>query len=109
MPTVMLMEWPSVSETQYGQVMKALDLDQNRPAGAIFHVSGFSGGKLHVLDIWESQEAFERFQRERLTSAVQKVGISGQPTIQFYPAHNIYVPNLELIKKAGASSLPQAA
>jgi len=32
MPTVMLMEWPGVSESQYSDVMKALDLDQNPPA-----------------------------------------------------------------------------
>ena len=75
----------------------------------MFHVAGFTGGSLRVLDIWESQQAFERFQRERLTAAVQKAGITTQPKVQFFPAHNIYVPNLESIRKAGASSLPAVA
>jgi len=108
MSTVMLMEWAGVSQNQYNQVMKTLDLDKNPPVGGIFHVAGFTGGTLHVLDIWESQQAFERFQQDRLTAAVQEAGIGGQPKIQFYPAHNIYTPNLEMIKKAGASSLPLA-
>ena len=36
-------------------------------------------------------------------------GITTQPKVQFFPAHNIYVPNLEAIRKAGASSLPAVA
>lgn len=109
MPTVMLMEWAGVSQNQYNQTMKALDLDTNPPAGGIFHVAGFTEGTLRVLDIWESQQAFEQFQRDRLTAAVQKAGIGGQPKVQFYPAHNIYAPEIETIQKAGATSLPLTA
>ena len=108
MATVMLMEWPGVSEDQYDRVMNALGLDANPPAGAMFHVAGFSGGGLRVLDIWDSQQTFERFQEERLTKAVQSAGITSQPKVQFFPVHNMYAPNVEAIRKAGASSLPVA-
>ena len=108
MATVMLMEWAGMTQEQYNQVMRTLDLDKNPPSGAIFHVAGFTGGALHVLDIWESQQAFERFQTDRLASATQKAGITGQPKVQLFPAHNIYVANMEKIKSAGASSLPSA-
>lgn len=106
MPTVMLMEWAGMTQDQYNQVMRALDLDKKPPAGAIFHVAGFTAGTLRVLDIWDSQQAFETFQKDRLASALQKAGITSQPKVQFYPVHNIYVPNLEVIRKAGSSSLP---
>src|SRR6266496_5890592 len=109
MATVMSMEWAGVTQEQYNRVMSALGLDTSPPIGGMFHVAGFTGGSLRVLDIWESQQAFERFQRERLTAAVQKAGITTQPKVQFFPAHNIYVPNLEAIRKAGASSLPAEA
>jgi len=108
MSTVMLMEWTGVTKDQYNQVIRILDLDKNPGAGGIFHVAGFTAGMLHVLDIWESQEAFEKFQKDRLTSAVQKAGITTQPRVQFFPLHNIYVPNLEVIRKAGSSSMPSA-
>src|SRR5689334_25272643 len=85
------------------------DMDKNPPSGGIFHVAGFTAGTLRVLDIWESQQAFEKFQKDRLTAAVQKAGITSQPKVQFYPAHNIFVPNLEAIRKAGSSSMPSAA
>lgn len=106
MATVMLMEWPGVTEEQYNRVMSNLGLDANPPAGGICHVAGFIGGSLRVLDIWDSQQAFERFQQDRLTAAVQKAGITGQPKVQFFPVHNLYAPNVDTISKAGASSLP---
>ena len=109
MSTVMLMEWAGVTQEQYNQVMGNLDLDKNRPAGGIFHVAGFTSGTLHVLDVWESQQAFEKFQKDRLAAAVQKAGITSQPKVQFYAAHNIYAPNLELIRKVGSTSMPPAA
>ena len=107
MPTVMLMEWPGMTQDQYNRVMSNLGLDANPPAGAIFHVSGFSEGTLRVLDIWDSQQAFERFQQDRLNAAVQQAGISGQPKVQFFPVHNIYAPKIDTIRTAGASSLPR--
>jgi len=109
MSTVMAMEWAGVTQDQYNQVMRTLDLDKTPPTGGIFHVAGFTGGTLRVLDIWESQQAFERFQRERLEQAVKKAGITSQPKVQFFPVHNLYVPNMELIRKTGSTSIPSAA
>jgi hypothetical protein len=109
MATAMLMEWAGVTQDQYDQVMRTLNLDKNPPAGGMFHVAGFTSGTLHVLDVWESQQAFEKFQKDRLAAAVQKAGITSQPKVQFYPVHNIYVPNLEFIRKTGSTSLPSVA
>ena len=109
MATVMLMEWPGVTPEQYNRVMSNLGLDKNPPAGAVFHVAGFTGGSTRIVDIWDSQQAFERFQKDRLTAAVQKAGITGQPKVQFYPVHNLFAPNIEEIRKAGASSMPVTA
>jgi len=105
----MLMEWPGVTPEQYNRVMSNLGLDKNPPAGAVFHVAGFTGGSARIVDIWDSQQAFERFQKDRLTAAVQKAGITGQPKVQFYPVHNLFAPNIEEIRKAGASSMPVTA
>jgi hypothetical protein len=109
MSTVMFMEWAGVTQDQYNQVMRNLDLDKNPPAGGIFHVAGFTGGTLRVLDVWDSQQAFEKFQKDRLTTAVQKAGITTQPKVQFSPVHNLYAPNIEAIRKAGSTSMPSAA
>ncbi len=106
MATAMLMEWPNVTAEQYEQVMALLGLDARPPAGGSFHVAGITRDGLRVLDIWDSQQAFETFQRDRLAPAVEAVGIKSSPKVQFFPVHNIYTPNIEKLRKAGASSLP---
>ena len=106
MATAMYLEWPGVTLAQYNRVMQVLELDTKPPAGGNFHVAGFTTDGLRVLDIWDSQQTFETFQKDRLLPAVQKAGITTQPKVQFFPVHNIYAPNVELIRKAGASSLP---
>ena len=80
MSTVMSMEWTGVTQDQYNQVMRILDLDKNPPAGGIFHVAGFTAGTLRVVDVWESQQAFEKFQKDRLNAAVN-AAIS-EPTVK---------------------------
>ena len=107
MTTVMLMEWSGITPEQYKSVMTHLKLDTTPPRGAIFHVAGFTGGTMRVLDLWDSQQAFETFQKERLEAAVKAAGITTQPTkVEFFDAHNIYAPSMEFIRKAGASSIP---
>lgn len=109
MSTVLSLEWTGVSQDQYSQVMRNLDLDKTPPAGGILHLAGFESGTLRVLDVWESQEAFEKFQKERLTAALQKAGITTQPKTHIYPLYNMFVPNIEIIRKTGSNSLPSAA
>jgi len=42
MPTAMLMEWAGVTQDQYNQVMRTLNLDKNPPAGGIFKAGSTS-------------------------------------------------------------------
>jgi hypothetical protein len=100
------MEWPGVTEQQYDQVMALLGLDSNPAAGGNFHAAGFTKGSLCVFDIWDSQQAFEKFQRDRLSAAVKTVGLTTQPRVRFIPIHNLYSTNIEMLRKEGASSLP---
>jgi hypothetical protein len=79
MAVAMLLEWPGQSQEQYEQLMKLVALEANPPDGGLFHVAGPMPGGWRVVDIWESEEAFERFASERLSPAVEQVGIPGMP------------------------------
>jgi hypothetical protein len=103
----MLMEWPEVTQDQYEAVMKELQLDVNPPAGGLFHVAGPMSGGWRVVDVWESAEAFQTFSERRIMPAVKKVGITTQPRIEVYPAHNVYVPAMSTIASLGVSPLPR--
>jgi len=108
MATLMIMEWPGVTIDQYTQVMKLLDLDSTPARGAMLHLAGTDGNTMRVVDVWESRDAFQQFQQDRLMAAVQKAGVSGQPRVEFAQIHNMYAPGIDTIRKAGASALPTA-
>jgi hypothetical protein len=49
---------------------------------------------LHVLDVWESEQAFGTFMQERLQPAIQEIGIQGEPDVKFFPLHGVFAPAL---------------
>lgn len=47
---------------------------------------------LRVIDVWESREQFDEFAQEQIGPFSQQVGITSQPTIQFFEVHNYFTP-----------------
>lgn len=45
-------------------------------------------GGLHIVDVWESKEAFEKFADEQIGPYSREVGITEQPEISFRDVHN---------------------
>ncbi len=52
--------------------------------GLLVHAAGEGGGGFRVVDVWESEEAAQRF-GEKLTPILQEIGITAEPDV--YPAH----------------------
>lgn len=67
MPFGVLQEMPGVSEGEYQLVERHLGPD--RPPGLLAHVAGAVEGGWRVINIWEDEAAFRRFQSERLLRA----------------------------------------
>ncbi len=91
MTVAMLLEWPGETEQQYERLMDLVGLEKDPPEGGIFHVGGPMPGGWRVLDIWESEEAFERFANERLKRAVKQAGIPNMPEPEFFPVKGVWV------------------
>ncbi len=98
MPVMMIMEWKGVKPEQYEAARKLVNWEGQEPAGAIFHVASFGDDSLHVTDVWETPQDFDRFVQERLTPGTQKVGIQGQPAVKVFPVHATFVPHPEKLK-----------
>jgi hypothetical protein len=88
MPVVMMVDNPNGTAELYDNVRA--ELRQDRAAGGIFHVAGPSpDGGFRVIEVWESQEQAERFNRERLRPALEAAGTAAPPPrAQFWPVHN---------------------
>jgi len=92
MAIMMRMVWDGVTPEQYEAARKLVNWEGDVPAGAIYHVSAFGDGALHVTDVWDSAEAFQAFVDRRLMPGVQQLGIQGQPRVEIYPAHATFAP-----------------
>ena len=86
-----------VGTNMYDGVSAAMDIENDPPAGLIFHWAGDVDGKWTVMNVWESREAYDRFRDERLFPAIRQV--SGmdpadgpQPTITEFAVHHHVKP-----------------
>ena len=78
----------SATAAKYDEIIRRLDAaGAGKPAGRLYHACFGSGDKLQVFDIWESQQAFDKF-GETMVPIVQEVGVNlGQPMVE--PVHNL--------------------
>jgi hypothetical protein len=91
MAIAMLLEWPGMTQDQYDAVIQDLDLGGKAYQGGIFHVAGPMEGGWRVVDVWESQAAFDTFMQQKLGAALQKNGLQ-PPQVKVWPVHNTLTP-----------------
>jgi len=75
---------------QYDQINERIGLLPGGPASPqeLFHWVTKTENGFRVVDVWESREAFETFEREKLRPMYNEVGIPRSPETQFFEAHN---------------------
>jgi hypothetical protein len=92
MPVVMVMHWPESTVEHYEEARQKIGWEVDQPPGGIHHTTWFAFDGMHVVDVWESAEDFQRFVDERLMPVVKgEIGIPGEPNVQLYPAHAVFV------------------
>jgi hypothetical protein len=78
MPIVMISHAPS--RELYETVAAQAHIDAERPAGLIVHTATeMPDGRVRIVDVWESQERVDEFERTRLAPAFAAVGAEGGP------------------------------
>jgi hypothetical protein len=87
-------EWPGVTAEQYDLLRDLVGWEREVAQGSIVHVACSGPEGFRVVDVWESEEAFNRFVEERLMPGAQQLGLAGQPTVQFYRTHALFAPGL---------------
>jgi len=61
------------------------------PAGGLARFAGPTEGGWRVIAIWESQEAWETFRRERMEPAFKEAGRE-MPSFQVWPLESVMIP-----------------
>jgi len=71
MPILMTMDLP-VTRADVEALSEQLGVRGDPPSGLIVHTATETAGGVHIIDIWDSQADFERFQKDRLNPAMEK-------------------------------------
>jgi hypothetical protein len=87
------MRFPGATIEQYEQVIELMGFtgDVADADGAIFHWVAKTDDGLLVVDVWESDEQFERFSEEQIKPFTQQVGITEPPLITRHEVHNTLI------------------
>jgi len=83
------------SVEDYDKVSAEMDVENNPVEGGILHTGiDLGGGRMRAVDVWESEEAFQKFVEERLGPAIGKVMGPDAPEPdppQIHQAHDVVV------------------
>jgi hypothetical protein len=96
MAVVVIQEFPIEGDDRttanYDRVQEALGVRDNPPAGGLVHTAGFDeeAAVFRIIDVWESQEAWDTFLNERLMPIVRPLMEQGgrQPETRVYELHD---------------------
>ena len=92
MAVAIIMDFPGGTLDQYDQVIGKMGLEPggDTPDGALFHWVTQTPDGLRVVDVWETQEAFDRFAEEQIGPFSQEVGLQ-PPQSTVHDVHNHFV------------------
>jgi quinol monooxygenase YgiN len=87
-------KFTGLTEEQFNRVHAHINPHANPPKGLEFHASGPIEDGWGVIDFWESREAFDAFQQDRIQAAVAATGVEmqGPPDIKEFPVHETFRP-----------------
>lgn len=86
MAVVVMQEIKGMTQQQYDQATAMMG--GKLPPGALVHTASVMEGGMRIVDVWESQAAFEKFAQETLAQMAGALGLTSQPEVKIWPAHN---------------------
>lgn len=89
MAIAFLLEIPGGTKEQYDQITQGIGLTGSQLApGQLVHFAGPVEGGWQVVNVWESQEAAEKWMNEKINPAREKAG-SPEPVVKVFPVHRL--------------------
>jgi hypothetical protein len=96
MAVCLIMQFAGMDNRKYEAVMEKLGLrspNPDWPKGIVSHIAGATTEDMCVVDIWNSQQEFDAFMKNRLIPAFDAVGGLPQPRVTTFEVYNTYRSN----------------
>jgi heme-degrading monooxygenase HmoA len=102
MAVVMTFEWEGFTPEYYDDLREKVGWDDDPPEGNQFHVAWFEDDAVHVVDVWDSEQHFERFFNHRLKPALRgDMKVRGEPRYKFRKLHGKTNPEARNARQKG--------
>lgn len=85
------MRFEGATLEQYDRVIELMGYERNGTVdndGGIFHWAAKTDDGIVVVDVWESDEQFNRFAEEQIGPLTKQAGVPSAPKITRYEVHN---------------------
>jgi hypothetical protein len=90
MAIAVIQDFPGGTTGQYDEISEKMGLAANElPDGAISHWVAETDDGMRVVDVWESQAAFDTFAQERLGPAAGQVEGVPEPAVAILELYNV--------------------
>ena len=90
MAIVIISNIPGGTAEQDDAIVQQMNLAGNPVPGSLVRLAGPFEGGWRIISVWESQEAFDTFRRERLEPALRQAGRQ-VPQFQISPLHSVRI------------------
>lgn len=91
MAVILDVVFPGLTRAEYDQLKAKVGWVESPPQGGIAHLVWWEGEDCHGVDVWESEQAWEAFGRDRMGPAAAELGIAMQATPAFRDPHEILI------------------
>ena len=72
----------------YDRVIERMQLEGQTPPNCLYHACGMRPDGLRVVDVWRTQDAFQRFTAEQIVPHSRAEGF-GEPFITYFACHQL--------------------
>src|SRR6266849_2563882 len=86
MAVIVMMEMKGMTQHQYDQANAMMG--GKVPPGCLVHTASVMAGGMQMVDVWESEAAYEKFAQETLSKMGAAIGLTSQPEVKMHPVHN---------------------
>ena len=92
MAAVIRLTWRGITAAQYDEARERVGWERDVPPGGVCHLAWFTPEGLHIVNVWDSAEKFERFVQGRLMPVVKgELGFAGEPEVSVHEAHAVFI------------------
>ena len=82
--------YPNMTQAKYDEVERELKRHDKPAGGEVLSIVGPVSGGWQVVDVWESQDVFETYMRDKVKPVLQHLGIQ-DPAVTIFPIYDMQV------------------